>query len=153
MRVLLIVLASLAVGCANTKDLQGSHALQQNQAKWTAAGVRNYRFVLDWSSVVSSPERIGPNRITVRDGKMVVATHVGQGGPYEDGDDVTRQLEGPVTVETLFSFVERELMGRDLWPVAVVYDEALGYPKSITLGDPHVMDGADFIRVTDLVAE
>jgi hypothetical protein len=62
-------------------------------------------------------------------------------------------LEGPVTVEGLFSFIQAELRGRDLWPVAVVYDEALGYPKTITLGDPSVMDGADFIQVTELVAE
>jgi hypothetical protein len=153
MRALIVVLASLAVGCASTKDIEATHDLQENQAKWKATGVRNYRFVLGWSSVVTSPERIGPNRITVRNGRMVRATHVGHGGPYEDGDDVTRHLEGPVTVEGLFSFIQAELRGRDLWPVAVVYDEALGYPKTITLGDPSVMDGADFIQVTELVAE
>jgi hypothetical protein len=40
-----------------------------------------------------------------------------------------------------------------MWPVVVVYHESLGYPKSITLGDPHIMDGADFIEIRELVPE
>jgi hypothetical protein len=153
MRVVVMAVASLTIGCTATKDRMASQELQMNKAKWEAANVRDYGFTLHWSSVVTSPERIGPNRITVRNGKVIVATHVGEGGPYEDGDEVTTKLENPATVEALFSFVSRELRGRDMWPVHVVYHETLGYPKSITLGDPNVMDGADFIEITELVPE
>ena len=153
MRVIVMLLACLAVGCTATKDLKARQELQVNKAKWEAANVRGYRFILDWRSVVTSPERIGPNLITVRNRKMIVATHVGEGGPYEDGDVVTTKLESPTTVEALFSFIARELRGRDMWPVVVVYHESLGYPKSITLGDPHIMDGADFIEIRELVQE
>jgi Family of unknown function (DUF6174) len=153
MRALVVVLAGFVVGCASTMDLKASQALEQNKAKWNAAHVRDYRFVLSWRSTVFSPERIGPNQISVRNDRMVTATHIGEGGPYEDGDDVTQKLESPTTVDALFAFIAKELKGRDLWPVVVDYDEALGYPHKITLGDPHIMDGADFIEVTELVRE
>jgi hypothetical protein len=153
MRALIALIACFSVACVSTNDLAASQLNAANRAKWQAANVQNYSFTLHWSSVVTSPERIGPNRITIRERKMVMARHVGEGGPYNDGDEVTRKLEGPTTIEALFSFVALELKGGDLWPVVVAYDEALGYPRSITLGDPSIMDGADFIEISQFMRE
>jgi uncharacterized protein DUF6174 len=153
MRALIVLIACFSVSCVSTRDLAASHLNAVNQATWQAADVQNYSFTLHWSSVNTSPERIGPNRIKVRKRKMVTATHVGKGGPYNNGDEVTRKLEGPTTVEALFSFIALELKGRDMWPVVATYDEVLGYPKSITLGDPSIMDGADFIEISEFVRE
>jgi hypothetical protein len=80
---------------------------------------------------------------------MLLATHVGEWAAYNDGVDVTRKLKVPTTVEAMFAFVRGELQGDDLQPVVVEYDQALGYPKRITLGTPNVLDGADFIEITD----
>ncbi len=135
MRVLLIVAALVLIaGCSaglhptGTKEFDRA-AFRQARAKWDNAGITSY--AVESRYMCFCPAHLNVwTRLTVRRDRVVAADPV---APLPPG--ISPDLLGWRTVPEIFEWIESAASSSDdmVSKVTVTYDEALGYPRDITI--------------------
>jgi Family of unknown function (DUF6174) len=129
--------AALACSGATEPELQFDEAL----ARWRRSGLINYSF----RSAVSCfcpVEFTLPMTVTVRNGQVVQVADRATGA--------ARPLTYRASIDSLFAAVAREIRDRPE-RLQVTYDEALGFPRSLTYGTPE-NDGGGYIKADSVQA-
>lgn len=115
--------AVLPAACLPTEP---GETLRRNIERWEARGHSSYEVVLERGPCECLPDMIVPIRLTVRDNEIesVINLHT--------GDAVSREPYHAMKVEELFAVIEGALT-QNAYRVAVIYDDVLGYPRSILI--------------------
>ena len=119
-----VLAASLLVACSNAEQpsVFDLDALTKAEARWHAAGLHSYDYVIGFScGLCTLPLR--PVKVRVRSDTTLSATYVDDGSPVD-----TARLHGYGTIDGAFAALRRDLL---LEPdrYAAVYDTELGYPR------------------------
>ncbi len=135
MRILFIAGAIVWIaGCSaglhptGTKEFDRA-AFRQARAKWENAGITSYTFESRYMCFCPAHLNVW-TRLTVRRDKVVAADPV---APLPPG--ISSDLLGWRTVPEIFEWIESAASSSDdmVSKVTVTYDEALGYPRDITI--------------------
>lgn len=148
----LTVLPLLASAGECSKD-----ALTEGQAKWAAAKVKSYRFILwEWADAASMFER-SPVRVTVLDGKVVSSrfVHYASRRSTELEFDITEFEAADIaerdTIPNLFALVERHMEQTDLRQSCTLHPD-LGFPMTFDYRHINRSHGAYRFSVSDFEA-
>ena len=119
--------SALAISAAGCSDALGPEieALEAARARWDRSGPGAYTFVLRRSCFCGSPF-LRPVRIDVVDGAVIAAEY------EDDGQPINVPLSEVDTVVDLFDEIQ-DAFDRDAHQVLAEYDEAMGYPKSVSI--------------------
>jgi len=109
-------------------------AFQAARNRWTASGMGSYSFTIRIDCVLCGQGENGPVRVSVRSGRVVGATYIGNTRPgylkWHPFREKERRLR--VTVPMLFSQVESRLSPRHEFDRQwVTYDPGNGHPTAI----------------------
>jgi len=120
----LVVAASLFLSCSNAEQpsVFDLDALTKAEARWHAAGLHSYDYVIGFScGLCILPLR--PVKVQVRSDTTMSATYVDDGSPVD-----TARLYGYGTIDGTFAALRRDLLLEpDRYTAA--YDAELGYPR------------------------
>ena len=137
-----VLLLSSLSGC---KDLLGASddvqrtELRNAEARWQAAGIQSYEFVLLLNCACGDPDELRNVRVRVENGVPVSRTYESE--PFGPAPEA---IFGPYdTAEELFSAV-RGAIGREADLLNVVYHSTYGVPLLLQL-DPDVDDPDDHL--------
>ena len=129
---LIVLLCSGASACSSSTDAERD--FEAAYARWHRAGLVNYAF----KSTVQCfcvPGYTNPMTVTVRNGIVVSVVDRMTGAP--------KPLTYRTSIDSLFSQTAEEIRIRP-GRLAVTYDPALGFPRSLTYGTPE-NDGGGYI--------
>jgi hypothetical protein len=128
------------------------HELAENKARWGSYAVQSYVMTLSQSCFCFSVPAFGPNRIVVKNGRVVSVTYQGaRSRGYQRGDWLTGDQSAlRSTVEELFQSLEvaitRMTSNTDL---RVQYDSHYGFPSYISFDRPDMEDEEYTLTLTD----
>ena len=124
------------------EDASALAALQAAKAKWAAADVKSYSFVVSYSCFCFSREIVTPALVRVRKGKIRSATYTAR-VPGHPGGRVPGANRLRVTVQDLFRLIEDSLHSESELIIAR-YDETLGVPLQLAIDEGLGMSDSDF---------
>ena len=137
-----VLLSSSTVGCAKdpTSPFWASARLSGAEARWKKAKLTNYSFI----SAVSCfclEDYARPLRVTVRQGRVTAVFDVRTGA--------ARPVSYRQPMDSIFAMVRLEIVERPE-RLNVSYDEALGFPRTLTYGTPE-NDGGGTITIDSVL--
>jgi hypothetical protein len=97
--------------------------LDERRDRWAAAGIEDYRFVLDWQCFCIGGT--GPIELTVTDGAPTAASWLDPGSV--EAEEIPPEV--PRTIDAVFDLVEAETPASDL--VVATFDDQLGHPSTV----------------------
>jgi hypothetical protein len=140
---LVTVLAASASACSRSAD-EGD--LEAARARWESEGPQHYQFVSRQACFCAS-DLNRPINITVQVNQIVSAKYVDDQTPVAD---VVLRLQ--LTIDGAFDLIQ-DAIERDAALLAVSYDEALGYPTSISVDyNKRTADDERALYVTEFAA-
>ncbi|WP_153067379.1 DUF6174 domain-containing protein [Steroidobacter cummioxidans] len=129
-------------------------ALNEGRAKWAAAKVKSYRFILwEWADAASTFDR-SPVRVTVSDGKVISSRflHYASQRSTELEFDITELEAADIaerdTIPNLFTLIERHLEQTDLRQSCTLHPD-LGFPLTFNYSHINRSHGAYRFSVSD----
>jgi len=142
LRAFLALTLMCAASVSVAEDASALAALQAAKAKWAAAGVESYSFVVSYSCFCFSRETVTPALVNVRKGEIRRATYTARVPGHPDGR-VPRDNRLRVTVQDLFRMIEDSLHS-DSELIIAKYDETLGFPVQLAIDDVPEMSDSDY---------
>jgi hypothetical protein len=136
------MLLALTVCPAFAEDAQATDALYAAKARWAAANLSTYSFVVSYSCFCFGLDIRTPARITVRNDKIQHARYISSVPGHAFGR-VSRVSPLRVTVTDLFSMIEDSLKN-DSELIIAKYDDVLGFPLRLAIDSSPGMSDSDF---------
>lgn len=117
-------------------------SLTQNWNKWVQKAVTDYNVTLEQSCYCLSAAYFGPNRVYVREGKVVSVIYQGADiDRLKTGERLTGQSALDSTIDEVFRELGATIMAAsDISTLEIAYDDQWGFPSSIEYDDPNMYD-------------
>lgn len=104
-------------------------SLAAARKRWTALKPRNYRYLEAWNYGINGTTYRGPEYILISGQRVVGATD--RRDKLRTREPMTRDAKGPVGIDRLFAYIERETRDTTMGSVWAKYHPTLGYPVDV----------------------